>query len=105
MIADTFAAGERGHAMSRIVRITFVALMTLMVPSVTLPTTVLAADDDKNVVYEKKTVVDFNDDTIEGDLTKPDGDVFDGRKRAKHNRMIRIRPHFRSEVLQSIRSL
>ena len=65
----------------------------------------LAADDDGNVVYQKKQVVDFGDDTIEGDLTKPDGDVFDARKRAHHSKLIRIRPNFRSEVLQSIRSL
>ena len=77
----------------------------LAILAVVAPAVVFAADDDKNVVYEKKTVVDFSDDTIEGDLTKPDGDVFDSRKRAKHQRMIRIRPHFRSEVLQSIRSL
>ena len=65
----------------------------------------LAADDDGNVVYQKKQVVDFGDDTIEGDLTKPDGDVFDARKRAHHSKLIRIRANFRSEVLQSIRSL
>ena len=55
--------------------------------------------------YDQKQVVDFGEDTIEGDLTKPDGDMFDSRKRAKHNRLIRVRPHFRSEVLQSIRAL
>jgi len=65
----------------------------------------VAADDDGNVVYQKKQVVDFGDDTIEGDLTKPDGDVFDARKRAHHSKLIRIRANFRSEVLQSIRSL
>ena len=61
--------------------------------------------EDDNVQYNKKTVVDFGDDTIEGDLTKPDGDIFNARKRASHKRLIRVREHFRSEVLQSIRSL
>lgn len=90
MNAATFAAMKRAPSI----------LLVVMMASAPV-----FAEEDKNVVYEKKTVVDFGDDTIEGDLTKPDGDVFDGRKRAKHNRMIRIRPHFRSEVLQSIRSL
>ena len=63
------------------------------------------ADDDKNVVYDKKQVVDFDSDTIEGDLTKPDGDVFDARKKAKRRNLIRVRQNFRPEVLQSIRSL
>lgn len=56
-------------------------------------------------VYNKQQVVDFGDDTIEGDLTKPDGEMFDSRKRARHKKLIRYREHFRSEVLQSIRAL
>jgi hypothetical protein len=55
--------------------------------------------------YQKQQVVDFGDDTIEGDLTKPDGEMFDSRKRARHKKLIRYREHFRSEVLQSIRAL
>jgi len=78
----------------------------LMVATLSLSvTSAFSADDDGNVVYQKKQVVDFGDDTIEGDLTKPDGDVFDARKRAHHSKLIRIRANFRSEVLQSIRSL
>jgi len=56
-------------------------------------------------VYQKQQVVDFADDTIEGDLTKPDGDMFDSRKRARQKKLIRYRDNFRSEVLQSIRAL
>ncbi len=61
------------------------------------------ADDD--VVYEKHTVVDFGDDTIEGDLTKPDGQYLESRKRLRHERLIRVRQSFRQEVLQSVRLL
>jgi hypothetical protein len=65
-----------------------------------------AADAPKGgEVYQKQQVVDFGDDTIEGDLTKPDGEMFDARKRARHKKLIRYREHFRSEVLQSIRAL
>lgn len=72
-----------------------------------LCTSAYAADAPKGggEVYQKQQVVDFGDDTIEGDLTKPDGDIFDARKRARHKKLIRYREHFRSEVLQSIRSL
>ena len=61
------------------------------------------ADDD--VVYEKHTVVDFGDDTIEGDLTRPDGQYLESRKRLRHERLIRVRQSFRQEVLQSVRLL
>jgi hypothetical protein len=71
-------------------------------------TAVFAQDAPKgggSEVYQKQQVVDFADDTIEGDLTRPDGDMFDSRKRAAHKKLIRYREHFRSEVLQSIRAL
>ena len=74
-----------------------VAFGLLGTPSVGL------ADDD--VVYEKRTVVDFGDDTIEGDLTKPDGQYLESRKRLRHERLIRVRQSFRQEVLQSVRLL
>ena len=74
-----------------------VVLGLLGTPSVGL------ADDD--VVYEKHTVVDFGDDTIEGDLTKPDGQYLESRKRLRHERLIRVRQSFRQEVLQSVRLL
>ncbi len=63
------------------------------------------AQDKGGEVYQKQQVVDFADDTIEGDLTRPDGDMFDARKRSRHNKLIRYRENFRSEVLQSIRAL
>jgi|GEM_PF-6529848 len=50
-------------------------------------------------------VIDFSDDTIEGDLTKPDGEFFNAKKRAKHQKLIKVREHFRLEILQSIQSL
>ena len=74
-----------------------VVLVFLALPSVG------SAKDD--VVYEKRTVVDFGDDTIEGDLTKPDGQYLESRKRLRHERLIRVRESFRQEVLQSVRLL
>lgn len=59
----------------------------------------------KEVVYQKHTVVDFGDDTIEGDLSKPDAQYLESLKRLKHQRLIHIRENFRSEILQSVRGL
>jgi len=42
-----------------------------------LPAGALAQAEKKpepTVQYEKKTVIDFEDDTIQGDLTRPDGE-------------------------------
>lgn len=59
----------------------------------------------EEVVYKKHTVVDFGDDTVEGDLSKPDGAYLESRKRLRHQRLIKVRENFRPEILQSVRGL
>jgi hypothetical protein len=61
--------------------------------------------DDSNVIYRKKTVVSFDDDTIDGNLQKPDGDYVEARKRVRHSNLIRIRENFREKILESVSSL
>jgi hypothetical protein len=58
-----------------------------------------------NVKYSKTTTYDFEDDTIEGDLTKPDGEYVEARKRVKHSKLIRIREEFKDKVMQSVGEL
>lgn len=69
--------------------------------SVALATPAMAQD----VVYQSHQVVDFGDDTIDGNLSKPDGAWLDARKKQKHRKLIRIRENFRTEILQSVRAL
>jgi hypothetical protein len=58
-----------------------------------------------DVRYSKTTTINFEDDTIEGDLTRPDGEYVDARKRVKHSNLIRIREEFRDKVMQSVGEL
>ncbi len=55
--------------------------------------------------YQRKTVINFEDDTIEGDLKTPDGEYLEARKKARHKSLIKIRENFRRRVLQSAGSL
>lgn len=57
------------------------------------------------VSYKQKTVYDFDDDTVEGDLVRPDGEMIDSTKRAKHSSLIKIRENFIPEMLKSVESL
>lgn len=61
-----------------------------------------AAQDDN---FQKKTIINFEDDTIEGDLKTPDGEYLEARNRLRHRSLIRIRTTFRREVLGSIADL
>jgi hypothetical protein len=54
-----------------------------------------------DVQYKSKTVYDFDDDTVEGDLVRPDGDFVDTRKGAKHSSLIKIRENFIPEMIKS----
>jgi hypothetical protein len=82
-------------------RVRLAAFWVLGVALIALPHWVHAEE----VVYQKNQVVDFGDDTIEGDLSKPDGQYLESRKKLRHQRLIKIRENFRPEILQSVRGL
>lgn len=54
-----------------------------------------------DVTYKKKTVYDFDDDLVEGELMRPDGEFIDSRRKAKHSSLIKIRENFIPEMLKS----
>ena len=55
-----------------------------------------------NVQYKAKTVYDFEDDTVEGDLQRPDGELVSSQKKAQHSSLIEIRKDFIPEMLKSL---
>ncbi len=59
----------------------------------------------QDTIYKKKTVINFEDDTIEGDLKTPDAEYLEARKRMRHASLIKIRDNFRRTVLQSVTDL
>jgi hypothetical protein len=70
-----------------------------------------AQEDDKVVhepdktVYKKKTVIDFNDVTLEGDLTKPEGSYILNRRATKFGSLIKLRDNFNPELQKSVDNL
>ena len=64
-----------------------------------------AAGGGNTVQYKQKTVYDFDDDTVEGDLVRPDGEFIDSKKNAKHSSLIKIRENFIPEMLKSVEGL
>ena len=57
------------------------------------------------VTHRKTTVINFEDDTITGDLQTPDGEYIKARKEVRHESLIRLRENFRSLIMQSVRNL
>ena len=96
--------------MSRIVR-ALLLLVALAVPltggvaqdkSEQGPKVVREAD---KVVVRKRTVIDFNDVTVEGELTKPEGSYLMNRNKTRFQSLIRLRDNFNPELQKSADNL
>ena len=55
--------------------------------------------------FTKTTVIDFEGDMIEGDLSRPDGEYVEVRNKVKHSNLIRVREEFKEKVMQSVGEL
>ena len=64
----------------------------------------LIQESDKTV-YKKKTVIDFNDVTLEGELTKPEGSYLLNRKKTRFGTLIKLRNDFLPEMQKSVDNL
>jgi hypothetical protein len=58
--------------------------------------------DGEGGQYKSKTVYDFDDDNVEGDLQRPDGELIDSVRKVKHSSLIEIRKDFIPEMLKSL---
>jgi hypothetical protein len=84
----------RKHALT-FLTVTFGA--TLAMSALSRPA--FSADD--KVEYKKETKYDFDDDTVEGDLVRPEGEMVGTAGKAKHSSLIKIRQNFIPEMLKS----
>ena len=55
--------------------------------------------------YAEKTEYTFDDDVVQGDLVRPDGEVAVVRKKGRERSLIRVRQHFIPEMLKSVENL
>lgn len=86
-----------------------VALAGLFVSSVgagmALAQSAAPAQGGDDVQYKAKTVYDFDDDMVEGDLQRPDGELINALKDVKHDSLIEIRKDFIPEMLKSLEDM
>ncbi|MDP2344510.1 MAG: hypothetical protein Q8O67_26390 [Deltaproteobacteria bacterium] len=64
-----------------------------------------ASVEADKTVYTKKTVIDFSDVNIEGELTKPEGSYIKNRKKTRFRNLIELRGNFRPELSRSVSKL
>lgn len=64
-----------------------------------------AAGGEESAQYKAKTTYDFEDDMVEGDLQRPDGELVDSMRKVKHASLIEIRKDFIPEMLKSLEDI
>ena len=69
------------------------------------PKGVKVVQEPDKIVVRKKTVVDFNDVTVEGELTKPEGSYLLNRNKTRFQSLIRLRDNFNPELQKSADNL
>ena len=68
-------------------------------------TEVKIIQEEDKTVYRKKTVIDFTDVTVEGELTKPEGSYLLNRKKTDFSSLIKVRDNFNPELQKSVDNL
>ena len=77
----------------------------LVLSLLTISSTAMAQDDDRNVRYKDRTEIDFEGVDVSGELVKPQGALLLDRKRASFNPLIKLRTDFNPEMSQSVNNV
>jgi hypothetical protein len=65
----------------------------------------MAQGGGDTVSFKKKTIIDFSDVLIEGELTKPEGSYVVSRKLSRFSTLIQYRQDYKFELLNSANDL
>ena len=79
------------------------SIMIFLISSVTYAEELI--DEGEKVEYMKRTVIDFSDVTIEGEMIRPEGSYLMNRKKTNFSKLIRARDNFVYEMMGSIDNL
>ena len=85
-------------------KLVFALLIASMTAGAALAQDKVIQEEDRTV-YNKKTVIDFSDVNIEGELSKPEGSYIKNRKKTRFRNLIELRGNFRPELRNSVNAL
>lgn len=83
---------------------TLILALTLSAPAFAQGKVTVVQEADKTV-FRKKTVIDFTDVAVEGDLTKPEGSYTVSKKKTSFKSLIKVRDNFVPELQKSVDNL
>lgn len=75
-------------------------IITLIVGFFTGISIVSAAERKPRVIYKKRTVINFDDSIIEGEIANPEGVYVVRPPEKKFGSLLKLRPHFHKELMR-----
>lgn len=84
---------------------TLVLVMTFGASATALAQEDKVVQEADKTVFKKKTIIDFSDVTIQGELTKPEGSYVLNRKKTSFKSLLKIRANFLPELFNSTDNL
>jgi hypothetical protein len=85
-------------------RVFFVVCACLAVATPAIAEEKVIREADR-VITRKKTVIDFTDVAVEGELTKPEGSYSVSKKKTTFRTLIKVRSNFQPELEKSVDNL
>ena len=61
--------------------------------------------EDRKIIYQERTEIDFDAMEVTGELVKPQGSVITDRKRAKFDSFIKLRVNWDKEMKKSLKEI
>jgi hypothetical protein len=91
--------------MKFIAALSLLSLIGIATPALAEDKEAAAGGGEENTQYKAKTVYDFDDDMVEGDLQRPDGELISAQRKTEHASLIEIRKDFIPEMLKSLEDI
>jgi len=83
-----------------------ISLLITLLFSMALALPAVAQDEDSaNVRYKKKTEIDFEDVSVDGELKKPHGAYLLDKRQSSFNPLIRLKEDFNEEMVDSVNQI
>jgi hypothetical protein len=86
-------------------RVAIATLVALAASAAEKPSGVKIVQQPDKVIVRKRTVVDFGDVTVEGELIKPEGSYVLNRNKTRFEPLIQLRDDFDAELRKSADNL
>ena len=80
-------------------------LLVALVGSSLIALPAFAQDDEAEVRYKKKTEIDFEDVSVDGELKKPHGAYLLDKRQSSFNPLIRLKENFNEEMINSVNQI